>query len=84
MKNFGRVRGSVYPSELTITDSSVMVASNIIPYSETIDSVTTRGYEYDYVQYSKNEYIQLLAQKTAVIASLEDELAATKILLGVD
>lgn len=81
MTNFGRVRGSQKPENIEITSTTVFVASNITPYEEEIDDKIISGYEYDYVSYTKDEYIYNL-NKT--IKDLEDELKATKILLGVE
>lgn len=74
MTNYGRQRGNVQPPEIEITDTAVFIASNITPFTKTYDDKTEEGYEYDYVSYTKDEYI----------ASLAQELKAAKILLGVD
>lgn len=85
MKDFGRVRSVDRPQEIEITSTSVFIASNINPYTEIIEEKTYTGYEYDYKQYSKDEYISLLTEENAAaIAELQEELAATKILLGVE
>lgn len=79
-----KVRSTGYPEEIIVTNTSVLIASNVKEYSETIDDHTMEGYEFDYKIYSKDEYIALMAQNSKKIAELEDELAATKILLGVE
>lgn len=85
MKNFGKVRSAERPQEVTITDSMVYIASNITPYTEQIDNYEFSGYEYDYVSYTKDEYIQhLSAENAQAISKLEEELQAAKILLGVE
>ncbi len=85
MKDFGRVRGIASPKEITFTPTKVFVASNIEPYSEIIDGYRMEGYEYDYVEYDKDEYITVLNDNNArAITELQEELAAAKILLGVD
>lgn len=76
-----KVRSEIRPSEITFTATSVLVASNITPYEENVDDKVLRGYEYDCTEYSKDEYMTLQAQ---AIASLSEQLQATKILLGVD
>lgn len=81
MMNLGRVRGNDRPQEIKITNSSVFIASNIQSYEETIDEHYTTGFEYDLIQYSKDEYLLLLAKQNS---ELVDELQATKILLGVE
>ena len=85
MINYGKVRGSEQPQEIEFTSEYVFVASNVEPYEEIVDDKTIYGYEYDYVAYTKDEYIQLvLAENAKTISDLEDELQATKILLGVE
>ena len=70
-----KVRSSVRPQEIEITPTYVLVASNIESYEEeTIDGRIVSGFEYDCTQYTKDEYIALMAQ----------QLQAAKILLGVD
>lgn len=81
MMNLGRVRGNDRPQDIKITDSSVFIASNIQTYEETIDEHYITGFEYNLIQYSKDEYLLLLAQQNNELA---DELQATKILLGVE
>lgn len=81
MKDFGRVRGNDEPQSIQITASSVFIASNIQPYEETIDEHYMCGFEYDLIQYDKDEYLLLLARQNN---DLMDELQATKILLGVE
>ncbi len=81
MVNYGIVHSESSPAEIEITDYNVYVASNIHQYHAEIDGHEVNGYEYNYVKYTKDEYIQLLAQQSQ---RLEEELAATKILLGVE
>ena len=81
MTNYGRIQGSIEPQAVEITNSSVFLATNIEQYTEEIEGQTVHGYEYNYVEYTKDEY---LLQQTNKIAALEEELKAAKILLGVD
>ena len=76
-----KVRGPVQPEAIQFTGDSVLVASNVTPYEEQFDGRTLSGYEYDCTVYTKDEY---LALQSAQISSLSQELAAAKILLGVD
>ena len=85
MTNYGRIQGATKPQEIETTDSMVFIAKNIIPYEEEIDGHTISGFEYDYVGYTKDEYIQLISEENSkAIANLQEELAAAKILLGVE
>lgn len=85
MINYTNVKSSNYPKEFEITKDSVIIASNIQPYQQDLDGITVTGYEYDYTIYNKDEYLTDIAQANAkAIVQLSDELAATKILLGVE
>lgn len=76
-----KVRSSKRPSEIEFTPTSVLIASDITPYEEEMDGHTLSGFEYNCTEYSKDEYLALQAAR---IAELSEELAAAKILLGVD
>ena len=76
-----KVRSTVEPQEVTFTANSVFIASNITPYSEEVDGRLMEGYEYDWTEYTKDAYLQA---QLAQVEELKQELAATKILLGVD
>lgn len=84
MINYGRVKSSVRPQEIEITSNKVFIASNIQEYQDIIDDKTINGYEYDYISYTKDEYILLMAQNNSDIVTLREELEAAKILLGVE
>ena len=94
MKDYGIQRGSVRPKDVEVTDNAIFIASDIQEYEEDIDGYIMKGFEYHYIEYTKDEYIELLVQKntdspdisalTNKITSLEEELAAAKVLLGVD
>lgn len=81
MKDYGIIYGTTEPSAIEITSNAVFIASDIEPYQEVIDEHTIQGFKYNYKEYTKDEY---LLQQSADIASLQEELAATKILLGVE
>ena len=74
MINHGKIHSSTRPQEIEMTATAVFVASNITSSIKEIEERTQEVFEYDYVEYSKDEYLTMLAQ----------ELAAAKILLGVD
>lgn len=64
LKNYGKVRSTVQPEAIKIDEYSVWKCTNIQPIEEDIDENTTFvGYEYDLVQYDKDEYI-LLSEET--------------------
>lgn len=62
MINHGVQIGSVQPPEIEITDTSVFMASNVQPYQADIDGHIVNGYRYDYIEYTKDEYIAKLHQ----------------------
>lgn len=81
MINHGIQYSTTQPPEVEITSDAVFVASSITPYSKEIEGHTVSGYQYNYKQYTLAEYLVL---QNANIASLEEQLRAAKILLGVD
>lgn len=81
MKYYKKLRSSIRPKDIEITANSVLIASNITPYEETVDDHILSGFEYEGTEYSKDEYLLMQIEQ---IASLEQELSAAKILLGVD
>ena len=81
MKNYGVICGTTEPQPIEITATSVFIASNVEPYEEQVDDTTISGYKYNYIEYTKDEY---LLQQTNDIATLQEELAAAKVLLGVE
>ena len=60
MIDYGKVRGAVRPNEIEMTNTKVFVASNIVPFEQSFGEESISGYEYDYKEYTKDEYIQLL------------------------
>jgi len=60
MIDYGRQRSTVKPEPIVIDEYSVWIYSNIVPVEETVGEETFSGYEFDMVQYTKDEYIHLL------------------------
>lgn len=75
MINYGKVKSTAMPQEIEITETKVFLASNVHEYEVKIDDHVLAGYEYEYVEYDKNEYLQLLAAKNT---ALQDELLDTQ------
>ena len=84
MTHITNVHSNGTPNSVEIYNDQVFIPSNIHQFSKQTDDGTITGYQYDCDVYTKNQYIILMAQQTSRIAQLEDELAAAKILLGVD
>ena len=73
MINYGRVYGDTVPKPVEVTAGMVYVASNVQPYTKTFDDRETSGYVFDYIAYTKEEYIQILSDKNdALTAELLD------------
>lgn len=81
MKEYKKIHSAVRPQEIEITPTAVYIATNITPYEEIIDGRTITGFEYDCIDYTKDEY---LVYQNSKINDLQEELQAAKILLGVD
>ena len=81
MKEYSKMRSSTRPQDIEITETAVYIAKNITPFEENLDGRIMSGFEYNCTEYTKDEY---LAVQSAKMASLEEELQAAKILLGVD
>lgn len=74
MKNYGKTRSTVRPEEKVIDEFSVWIASNIEAVSESgiDDQEGFIGFEYNLMQYDKNEYIKMIDDKNA---SLEQQVS---------
>ena len=80
MKDYGRTRSTVRPEEKVIDEFSVWIASDIQEVSEegVGDQEGFTGYEYNLVQYGKDEYIKMIDDKNA---DLEQQMTDTQIAL---
>ena len=81
MINHGTQYSTTQPKEIEMTADAVFTATDITPYSKEIEGHTINGFSYTCKQYTKDEY---LMQQSESIATLQEQLAAAKILLGVD
>jgi hypothetical protein len=79
MKDYGRQRSTVEPLGVELTEAKVFVASNISPVAENEGAEQEFvGFEFDLTEYTKDEYIQLQAERNAV---MENELTAAQLAL---
>lgn len=80
MTNYGKQRSTVKPLEVELTETKVFVASNITPVKEsgTAEQEGFSGFEFDLLEYSKDEYIQLQAERNDFLAN---ELTNTQLAL---
>jgi hypothetical protein len=79
MVDYGKVRSTIKPESVVIDDYSVWENTNIKAVSENVGTETEfSGFEYNMVQYDKNEYILKQAQANA---ELSDQLTETQLAL---
>lgn len=79
MVDYGKVRSTIKPESVVIDDYSVWENTNIEAVSENVSTETEfNGFEYNMVQYDKNEYILKQAQANA---KLSDQLTETQLAL---
>lgn len=77
MKQYGKVRSTQRPELKVIDDYSVWIAENITPMSEsgTDEQPGFTGYEYDLIQYDKDEYINMIDDRNV---SLQSQMETTQ------
>ena len=80
MIDYGKQRSTVEPLELELTETKVFVSSNIteVNEDETDGQPGFTGYEFDLIEYDKDEYIKIQAEKNA---ALEQQVTDTQIAL---
>ena len=80
MKDFGRQRSTVKPDEMVIDEFSVWIHSDIQEVSEPgiDDQEGFTGYEFNMVQYTKDEFIERKQMYTKNIDDLKTKIAEAK------
>lgn len=74
MKDFGKTRSTVKPDAVIIDDHSVWVHSEIQEVHESIgDDQSFDGYEFNMIQYEKDEYILMMSNKNAALEKQVDD-----------
>lgn len=79
MKDFGKQRSTVSPEPMVIDEFSVWIHSDIVPVEENVGEETFTGFEFNIVQYGKDEYIKMMAEKNSTI---EAQLTNTQLALA--
>jgi hypothetical protein len=74
MTDYGRVKSTIKPNAMVIDEFSVWIHSNITE----IPNEDYTEYEYNMVQYTKDEFIMMQAEKNLV---LEAEITNTQLAL---
>lgn len=80
MIDYGKQRSTVKPLEVELTETKVFVCTNISPVIEsgTSEQEGFSGFEFDLTEYTKDEYIQLQADRNA---ALEQQVTDTQLAL---
>ena len=78
MIEHGKVKSTVAPDPLVIDEVNVWVHSNIVPVEEVVGEETFKGFEYDMIQYEKDEYIRIMAEQNK---TLESQMTDTQLAL---
>ena len=78
MKNYGLQRSAVEPKAVEITESKVFVATDIEQVTATMDEQEVQEYQFNLVEYDKDEYIQIISEKNE---ELEQQMTDTQIAL---
>lgn len=80
MIDYGTQRSTVEPLALELTETKVFVSSNITQVNEpgTEEQPGFTGYEFELVEYDKDEYIKIQAEKNE---SLEQQVTDTQLAL---
>ena len=79
MKEIKNVQGSLQQAQpLIVNKDTVYVHTNIVQSKDKDGNVVDNLYVYDEVQYTKDEYIQIMAEKNS---QLEKELTDTQLAL---
>lgn len=78
MKNYGLQRSAVEPKAVEITESKVFVATDIEQVTLTMDEQEIQEYQFNLVEYDKDEYIKIISEKNE---ELEQQMTDTQLAL---
>lgn len=78
MKDCGLTRSTVEPQEVEITETKVFVATDIHPVTIVIEDNETTEYEFNLVEYDKDDYIKIISNKNT---ELERQMTDTQLAL---
>lgn len=77
MKELGTQTSTVKPKEVEIYETVVFVASNITEITKNTGFAESNqefhGWQFDLVEYDKNEYIQLLQERNVALSTQLDD-----------
>lgn len=66
MDDYGMVRSTIKPDPKTIDEYSVWVNTNITGIQVEVEGEAHTEYEFHQVRYTKDEYIEMIDDKTAI------------------
>lgn len=75
MIDLGITRSVDKPQEVEVTEGKVLVASKIHQVTVQMEDTETTQYEFNYVEYTKDEYIHLLSEQNT---QLQDDISNTQ------
>ena len=78
MKNYGLQRSAVKPKAVEITESKVFVTTDIEQVALTMDEQEVQEYQFNLVEYDKDEYIKIISEKNE---ELEKQMTDTQLAL---
>lgn len=84
MKTYNFTYSTIEPPKIDITATKVFLATNIQEIEREVEDTIEHCYQYTLLEYDKDEYLTILSQNQQDIEALQEELRATKILLGVE
>lgn len=75
MVNYGTVRSTVRPNDLVVDEFSAWVNTNITDITETVgEEKEFIGFEFNQVQYEKDEYIKMMSDDKIELTGVMDDL----------
>ena len=78
MVNHGRIRSTVRPEEKAVDEYSVWINTDIQEVEVNMEDDTHTEFEFNQVQYSKDEYIELIAGQNSELNSLMNTILGVK------
>ncbi len=78
MVNHGRIRSTVRPEAKVVDEYSVWINTDIQEVEVNMEDDTHTEFEFNQVQYSKDEYIELIAGQNSELNSLMNTILGVK------
>lgn len=69
MKELGTQKSAVRPLDVEILETKVFVASDIEEVTENFGEEQVNGFQFNLIEYTKDEYIHLLDEKNQLLES---------------